>query len=87
MTDPPKLPVLKPMRSRRPSLPDLWDDLSTSHRIDSDPPGARWLDRRIGRAVRVSAWWLFRTKAGTAFAAGVGAAATWASHHFLHWIH
>jgi hypothetical protein len=31
----------------------LLDAVTGSHDIGSEPPAARWLDRRIGRAVRL----------------------------------
>jgi hypothetical protein len=82
----PLVPDPPPTRSKAPSLSELWTEVTESHRLESDPPGARWLDRRIGRAVRLGLRWLCRTKTGTAFAACCGAAATWLSHHWLHWI-
>lgn len=74
-------------RSRRPSFAELAADITgPQHAIGSDPPGLRWLDRRIGRGIRLAFWWLWRTKGGTLAAGGVGAALTWLSHHLWHWI-
>jgi hypothetical protein len=75
-----------PIRSRAPSFSELASEITASHRLESDPPAVRWLDRRIGRAFRISAWWLWRTKAGTLSAAGLTGALTWLSQHFWHWI-
>lgn len=41
------------VHSRRPSVPDIIEAATGSHTLDSDPPGVRWLDRRIGRAIRL----------------------------------
>lgn len=76
----------EPIRSKAPSFHEIATEITSSHRIESDPPGLRWLDRRIGRAIRITLWWLFRTKGGTLAAGGVGAALTWLSHHIWHWI-
>ncbi|HTQ45371.1 MAG TPA: hypothetical protein VMI75_21585 [Polyangiaceae bacterium] len=38
--------------SRRPSVPDLIEAVTGSHTVSSDPPAARWLDRRVGHYLR-----------------------------------
>lgn len=93
MSDPPRLPPrhephsFPPVyRSKKPSGPELLDALTGSHSIDSEPPAARWLDRRIGRAVRIGFRWVIRTKAGTALVAALSAFLTWLSHHIFHWM-
>ena len=72
------------MSSRPPSFHDLLDEVTNSHRIDSDPPFTRWLDRRVGRAVRIGARWVITTKGGTALVAASTAFLTWLSHHLTH---
>jgi hypothetical protein len=74
------------MRSEMPSVHDLWSDLSTSHRLDSDPAGARWLDRRVGRALRLALRWWITTKGGTAFTAAVSVGIAWLTAHLAHWL-
>jgi hypothetical protein len=39
--------------SRRPSLPDIIEAATGSHSLESDPPAIRWIDRRVGKVVRV----------------------------------
>lgn len=72
------------MSQRPPSFHDLLDEVTESHRIESDPPFARWLDRRVGRAVRLGARWVITTKGGTAL---VAAASYVAGHtRLLPWL-
>ena len=85
----PQLPQIPPYRSKRPSFGELASEITGSHSIDSDPPALRWLDRRIGRALRLTAWWIWRTKGGTLVVGGIGAVVGWLVHHFsllAHWI-
>lgn len=78
---------MAPDHSKRPpSIPDLLSDITGKHRAISDPPGARWLDRRIGRAIRLSLRWWITTKGGTALTALISALLTWLSHHLTHWM-
>lgn len=88
MTDSPspKPPINAPYRSKRPTFSELASDITDSHRIDSDPPGLRWLDRRIGRTIRVGLTWYFRTRSGTIIAHLVGLAIAWLTEHKWHWM-
>jgi hypothetical protein len=92
---PPKLPghedlepPLPRVRSRMPSAPEFLEAVTTRHRPESDPPWTRWIDRRIGRAFRLTAMWLWRTKAGTlTFASVTGAVVHVANRlHWLDWL-
>jgi hypothetical protein len=81
-----KDPPPPPMRSKAPSLHDIVSELTGSHDVDSEPPAMRWLDRRIGRAVRLATRWLIRTKGGTAVMMSIAAFLTWLSHKITHWM-
>jgi hypothetical protein len=76
----------KPTPSKRPTVRELAADITGSHRVQSDPPGLRWLDRRIGRAIRVSLTWIVTTKGGSLLIAAVSSFLTWLSQHLWHWI-
>lgn len=73
-------------RSKRPSFSELAAEITSSHRIESDPPVLRWVDRRIGRAIRISGLWYFRTRSGTLFAHLVGGGIVWLTEHAWHWM-
>jgi hypothetical protein len=68
-----------------PSKFELLEAITGSHTLTTDPPAARWLDRRIGRAVRVTLTWMWRTRAGTITFGGLtlsagGALGGWIAH-------
>jgi hypothetical protein len=78
--DPPKT------RSRAPSFSELIDAVTSSHTIDSDPPAARWLQRRIGRIIMRSGRWILYTKWGTATVAAISAATIAILHKLTHFL-
>jgi hypothetical protein len=80
MTDPP------PIRSKAPSLHDIAAELTGSHSVSSEPPAMRWLDRRVGRSVRLGVRWVITTKGGTLLVAVLSAVLTWLSHRWTHWM-
>lgn len=83
MVDTPRLPR---MRSQTPSAPELWDAITESHRLDSSPPAAVWLQRRVGWIVLRFAHWVFRTKTGSAFCVAVGGALWELVRHLPAWV-
>ncbi len=72
------------MSQRPPSFHDLVDEITKSHRVDSDPPFTRGFDRHVGRVLRLGVRWIITTKGGTALDA---AASYVAGHtHLLPWL-
>lgn len=62
--DKPNVPRPRPglVRSRPPSFPEIVGEITQSHRVESDPPATRWLQRRVGRVVIESARWVVKRK-------------------------
>lgn len=88
MNDPPsKPPRPNPLvRSRAPSFPEVLDAILTEHSAASDPPGARKVQRYVGRFVLRGFRWTLRHWKPLAVAHAVGAGLSWLSNHLWHWM-
>lgn len=62
MSQGPRDPRKDLVRSRPPSFPEIVGEITAGHRIESDPPATRWLQRRVGRVVIESVRWVVRKK-------------------------